>query len=491
MASGDQPSRPQQMTYAESTIPFFGALIDYVNTSYKYLRNKTFAGAEKLHINATRATLSATFMATVCLMLGVVANIKFEVVTLDAEPLTNDLHFMLLSKDENLYIDDVDVSKVMWCIEMSDMVVVLLSCLLIWNSANVSQTKRVSVNQINSLCQNADRRRRVFVKKRIPAGIFLRLTRSERSIQNGEGKEDGEILVKTEWISVDPYQRAYNRRNPTPYDQFGYQVAAVVESKSADYKVGDKVVSHKGWRDYSILNTTPTLDPRQRIYKLPDMQGLSESLGVGAVGMPGVTAYFGFLELCQPKAGETVVVTGAAGAVGSLVGQIAKIKGCKVIGFAGSDAKVQWLQKEIGFDKAFNYKTVNVLQALKEAAPNGVDCFFDNVGGEDSSIILSQMNDYGRIAVCGAISSYNEDPAKMPKCTVIQPALVFRQLKMEGFLVWRWTARWDEALTQLIQWISSGQLKTRETVTEGFDNIFDAFSGMLNGENTGKAVVKV
>ncbi|KAJ2937880.1 hypothetical protein O0L34_g18702 [Tuta absoluta] len=302
--------------------------------------------------------------------------------------------------------------------------------------------------------------------------------------------KDGEILVKAEWISVDPYMRAYNLRHPTPYDQFGYQVAAVVESKAPEYKVGDKVVSHKGWRDYSILSTAPSKDPGARIYKLPDMQGLSESLGVGAVGMPGVTAYFGLLELCQPKAGETVVVTGAAGAVGSLVGQIAKIKGCKVIGFAGSDAKVQWLQKECGFDKAYNYKTVNVLQALKEAAPKGVDCFFDNVGGEDSSIILSQMNDYGRIAVCGAISSYNEDPAKMPKCSVIQPSLVFKQLKMEGFLVWRWTDRWAEALVQLIQWIASGQLKTRETVTEGFDNVFDAFSGMLNGENTGKAVVK-
>lgn len=185
--------------------------------------------------------------------------------------------------------------------------------------------------------------------------------------------ENGEILVKTEWISVDPYLRAYNPSKALPYDQFSFQVASVQESKNPNFPVGIRVVSHKGWRDYTILNPNlPIKEHNDKVYKLPDLKGLSPSLGVGVVGMPGVTAYFGFLEICQPKAGETVVVTGAAGAVGSIVGQIAKIKGCKVIGFAGSDDKIAWLKNNLGFDQAFNYKTVDPAKALKEAAPNGV-----------------------------------------------------------------------------------------------------------------------
>ncbi|KAH9640713.1 hypothetical protein HF086_007284 [Spodoptera exigua] len=301
--------------------------------------------------------------------------------------------------------------------------------------------------------------------------------------------KNGEILVKVEWVSVDPYMRAYNSRYPTPYDQFGFQVGLVEDSKDPRYPVGTRVVSHKGWCDYCIIDTTDTsVGPTGQPYKLPNLKGLSNSLGVGAVGMPGLTAYFGFLEICKPKAGETVVVTGAAGAVGSLVGQIAKLKGCKVIGFAGSDDKVKWLE-EIGFDKAINYKTADIATALKEAAPKGVDCYFDNVGGELSSTIINQMNDFGRVSVCGAISAYND--SNLPKATILQPALVFKQLKIEGFLVWRWFNRQNDAFADLIKWIQNGDLKPREHITEGFDNIFDAFIGMLNGENSGKAVIKL
>ncbi|CAG9786033.1 unnamed protein product [Diatraea saccharalis] len=297
--------------------------------------------------------------------------------------------------------------------------------------------------------------------------------------------KDGEVLTKAEWISVDPYLRAYNPQQKVPYDQYSIQVAVIIESKNADYPVGSKVISQKGWVDYSIVNPKT----EQKFYKLPNLDGLSPSLGVGAVGMTGVTAYYGFLDLCKPKEGETVVVTGAAGAVGSLVGQIAKIKGCRAIGFAGSDDKVKWLEQELGFDKAFNYKTINVAKALKEAAPNGVDCYFDNVGGEISSVIMRQMNLYGRVSVCGSISAYNEYP-KQPKATILQPIIVAKQLKVEGFLVWRWE-NWSTAFTDLVKWIKSGELKAEEHVTEGFDNIFDAFIGMLAGENKGKAVVKV
>ncbi|XP_072931816.1 prostaglandin reductase 1-like [Epargyreus clarus] len=303
--------------------------------------------------------------------------------------------------------------------------------------------------------------------------------------------KDGEILVKAEWISVDPYLRAYNANVPVPYDQFSYQVGLVKDSKDPNYPVGSRLVSHKGWCDYAIVKDEEMPNPAERIYKLPDLKGLPPSLCVGAIGMPGLTAYFGFLEICKPKAGETVVVSGAAGAVGSLVGQIAKIQGCKVIGFAGSDDKVTWLEKELGFDKGLNYKTGDVTKALKEAAPKGIDCYFDNVGGELSSIIINQMNAKGRVSVCGSISSYNDDPTKLPKATLLQPALVFKRLTIQGFIIWDYKPQWEEGLVKLVEWVKSGQLKAKEHVTEGFENLFDAFIGMLAGENYGKAVVKV
>ncbi|XP_046959917.1 prostaglandin reductase 1-like [Vanessa cardui] len=305
--------------------------------------------------------------------------------------------------------------------------------------------------------------------------------------------KDGEILVKTEWISVDPCLRIYHRVHPLPYDQFSYQVGIVEQSKDPKYPVGTRIVSNEGWRDYAVIDMAKEasdniLDAK---YKLPDLKGMSPSIAIGTAGMPGISGYFAFLEVCQPKAGETVVVTGAAGAVGSVVGQIAKIKGCKVIGFAGSDDKVEWLEKELGFDKAINYKTTDIQKELKAAAPNGVDCYFDNVGGEMSSIIIGQMNKRGRVVVCGSISSYNEDQTQLPKATILQPSILANELRVEGFVVMSWLDRWPEAIEQLITWIKNGQLKPTEHVTVGFDKIFDAFVGMLAGENIGKAVVKV
>ncbi|XP_045448426.1 prostaglandin reductase 1-like [Melitaea cinxia] len=309
--------------------------------------------------------------------------------------------------------------------------------------------------------------------------------------------KDGEILLKTEWVSVDPYLRSYNRKMPVPYDQFSYQVGIVEESKHPTYPVGTRVVTHNGWCDYSVVDVakitayTADSDSLEVLYKLPELKGLSPSLGIGAAGMPGIAAYYGFLEICQPKAGETVVVTGAAGAVGSVVGQIAKIKGCKVIGFAGSDDKVKWVEEELGFDKAFNYKTVDVQSVLKNAAPKGVDCYFDTVGGEISSLIITQMNKFGRVSVCGYISAYNEDHKKTPTAPILQPSILFKELKIEGFIVTRWASRWQGAIAQLITWINHGQLKPKEHVTVGFDRLYDAFVGMMAGENKGKAVVKI
>ncbi|GBP37189.1 Prostaglandin reductase 1 [Eumeta japonica] len=302
--------------------------------------------------------------------------------------------------------------------------------------------------------------------------------------------KNGDILVKAEYISVDPYLRAFNKELPAPYDQFGYQVGRVLESKNPKYPPGTLVVSHKGWCDHTVLNEDSIETVSDRFYKVPELNGLPSSLGVGAVGMPGATAFFGLLELCKPQAGETLVVSGAAGAVGSLVGQIGKLRGLHVIGFAGSDDKVRWLTQELGFDRAYNYRSVDVASALREAAPNGVDCYFDNVGGEFSSIVLAHMNEYGRVACCGSISAYNADVSKTPTAPIVQPAIVGKQLTIHGFMVNRWRDRWPEAFSQIVQWIKTGKLKPREHITEGFDKIVDAFVGMLAGENYGKAVVK-
>merc|ERR1711936_1247128 len=195
--------------------------------------------------------------------------------------------------------------------------------------------------------------------------------------------------------------RPYTIRMTPPFTMIGSSVAVVEESKHSSYPKGSTIIIYAGWVERGIAN--PDEMGSGRILKAADMGSLSKSLLLGACGMPGNTAYFGLLEICKPKAGETVVVSGAAGAVGSLVGQIAKIKGCNVVGFAGSDEKCEWL-KSIGFDHAFNYKKTGVAESLAKAAPKGVDCYFDNVGGEMSVAVLNAMNTRGRAAICGAIS---------------------------------------------------------------------------------------
>lgn len=244
-----------------------------------------------------------------------------------------------------------------------------------------------------------------------------------------------------------------------------------------------------GWRTHKVLNPTELQKKTfHECYILPKCEGHPSSLGLGLLGMPGNTAYFGFLDLCEPKEGETVLITGAGGAVGTIVAQLAKMRGCKVIGFAGTVDKCRWLEEHYGFDRAINYKSANVYKQLKAAAPSGIDTFFDNVGGEVSSMVFHQMNDYGRIAVCGAISSYNSD---IPKVPAVQTMFVFKQLKMQGFLVWRWSNRWMDGITELAKLVQEGKLKYHETITEGFENTPQAFIEMLRGKNYGKAVVKV
>ncbi|XP_049804088.1 prostaglandin reductase 1-like [Schistocerca nitens] len=323
------------------------------------------------------------------------------------------------------------------------------------------------------------------------------------SLFNGEPKVDdfsiekeelpslknGQILCEAEYISVDPYQRAYTHMHKVGSTMIGSQVARIVESRSPEYPVGRHVVASLGWRDKTVMTMAPTDDDILPPVLVPDYGDLPLSLALGVLGMPGATAYFGLLDICHPKPGEVVVVSGAAGAVGSIVGQIARIKGCKVIGIAGSDLKVKWLKEELGFDHAFNYKTVNVEKALKEAAPDGVDVYFDNVGGVQSRAVIANMRQRGRISVCGCISTYNS--TKVAMVPDVQIHVLGKELKMEGFIVTRWLGQWDKAFKEMAQWIKEGKLKYRETVTEGFENMPDAFIGMLRGENLGKAVVKV
>ncbi|KAH9640429.1 hypothetical protein HF086_018095 [Spodoptera exigua] len=256
----------------------------------------------------------------------------------------------------------------------------------------------------------------------------------------------------------------------------------VIESKNPEYPVGSWVMGHFGWRTHTVTKPENEKFSAQKpyLYKLPDFGDL-----------PVNTAYFGLTEICQPKAGETVVISGAAGAVGSHVGQIAKILGCRVIGIAGSDEKCEWLVKELGFDCAANYKTTDIAEFLEENVPEGADCYFDNVGGELSSTIMSKMNKFGRVAVCGAISSYNETDPEKRKASILQFFFIGKGLKAEGFLVNRFADRNLEGINQNLKCVKEGKLKYKEHVTEGFESAVDAFIGLFRGDNIGKSIVKV
>jgi len=307
--------------------------------------------------------------------------------------------------------------------------------------------------------------------------------------------KDGEFMYKSLFISVDPYQRPYTDRIPAsmfPVTMMGSSVAVIEKSKHKDFPVGSEVLVYGGWVERAIAKPEDLAMGQgasiSKPWVYPKINGISSSMMLGACGMPGNTAYFGLLRICEPKAGDVVVVSGAAGAVGSLVGQIAKIKGCKVIGFAGNDEKVGWL-KELGFDSVYNYKKISVTDALKEAAPDGVDCYFDNVGGSMSISILENMKNRGRTAVCGAISGYNEAGAQ--KFRDILALTIYKELRIEGFYVTRWASEYAEGVQHMAGWITKGDIKVRETVVQGFENTPKAFFGLFDGSNTGKMVVKV
>ncbi|XP_042819620.1 prostaglandin reductase 1 isoform X1 [Panthera tigris] len=295
---------------------------------------------------------------------------------------------------------------------------------------------------------------------------------------------NGEVLLEALFLTVDPYMRVAAKRLKEGDTMMGQQVARVVESKNSAFPTGTMVVASSGWTTHSISDGK---DLEKLPAEWPDT--LPVSLALGTVGMTGLTAYFGLLDICGVKGGETVMVNAAAGAVGSAVGQIAKLKGCKVVGAAGSDEKVAYLKK-LGYDVAFNYKTVESLEeTLKKASPDGYDCYFDNVGGEFSNIVIPQMKKFGRIAICGAISVYNTTrplpPGPPPE------NIIYQQLRMEGFIVTRWQGDVrQKALKDLLTWVLEGKIQYREYITEGFENMPAAFMGMLKGENLGKTIVK-
>jgi hypothetical protein len=298
----------------------------------------------------------------------------------------------------------------------------------------------------------------------------------------------GEVLLKGLYYSVDPYMRSRMNDAKSYVEPFkinealeGGVVATVVESKSDNFKVGDTVVGRLPWMEMFVSKDT--------LLQKVDTNVPELSYYLSVLGMTGLTAYFGLMDICKPKAGETVVVSGAAGAVGMVVGQLAKLQGCRVVGIAGSQEKANTLIEEFGFDQVINYKTsTDIYKAVKEACPNGVDVYYDNVGGEISDAVINALNFHARIALCGQISLYNSKETPMgPR---IQPMLLTRSVLMQGFIVGNYQDRFPEGMIELSNLVKEGKLKFTETIVEGFDQLPSALLGLFEGANTGKMIVK-
>ena len=293
---------------------------------------------------------------------------------------------------------------------------------------------------------------------------------------------EGAVLVQNLYTSVDPYMRGGMRSDELGRPLEGRCAGQIVQSKSDQFQVGDYVTGMLGWRDHYIA-------PAESVTAVDTTIAPLQSF-LGAVGMPGRTAYFGFLEIGQPKAGETVFVSAAAGAVGSIVCQIAKIKGCRVVASAGSDEKVAWLLEKAGVDAAFNYKQIDDLEAeLRKHCPDGLDIYFENVGGRHLQAALAVMNMHGRIPLCGMISQYN-DVEPTPGPTNLSSA-IGKRIRLQGFIVTDFMARNAEFYRDMRQWISEGKIRWEETIIEGLENAPKAFISLFTGEKLGKVIVKV
>ena len=299
--------------------------------------------------------------------------------------------------------------------------------------------------------------------------------------------KDGEVLLRVRLISLDAANRAWMQgatyRDPILPGSVmaGLAVAEVRESQAAGFARGELVLADTGWQDYAAL-------PAKRLSKLPNIEPITHLLSV--YGIAGLTAYFGLLKVAPPRAGETVVVSAAAGSVGSLVGQIAKLQGCRVVGIAGGREKCAWLGDELGFDAAVDYKAGNLFRDLKAAAPEGIDVYFDNVGGDTFEACLAQMRIGGRICCCGAISSYDGAPPRTGPRGV--PGLiVVKRLSIKGFIVTDFFAEREQAIADLRAWVAAKKLKVHEDIIDGLENAPAALIGLLAGANRGKRMVKV
>jgi NADPH-dependent curcumin reductase CurA len=298
---------------------------------------------------------------------------------------------------------------------------------------------------------------------------------------------DGEVLVRVRLISLDAANRAWMQgatyRDAVIAGQVmaGYAVAEVVDSRAPSLTTGDLVFADTGWQEYAVL-------PARKLGKAPKVEPMTHLISI--YGVAGLTAYFGLLRIGEPRPGETVVVSAAAGSVGSIVGQIARIKGCRAVGIAGGKAKCDWLVQHLGFDAAVDYKAGALPKSLKQAAPKGIDVYFDNVGGGVLEACLSQMNNGGRIVCCGAISAY--DGAPPPTGPRGVPGLiVVKRLSMKGFIVTDFYADRNEAISELGSWWAAGRLKVEEDVIGGLENAPRALIGLLAGENRGKRMVRL
>lgn len=303
---------------------------------------------------------------------------------------------------------------------------------------------------------------------------------------------DGEVLCRTVYLSLDPYMRGRMNEGPSYVPPAGLRevmpggaVSQVVESRYESLASGDFVMGYTGWQEYSV-------SPGAHLRKLdPDVAPISTALGV--LGMPGMTAYVGLDEIGQPAAGETLVVTAATGAVGSVVGQIGKIKGCRVVGIAGSEEKCRYAQEELGFDACVSYRQADFADSLKEACPDGVDVYWENVGGASFFAALGLLNDHARIPLCGMISYYNltELPQVPDPTPRILRTLLVRRVKLSGFIVFDHQAREQEFLREMGSWVRDNRVRYREDIVDGLDNAVDAFTGLLQGRNFGKQLIRV
>jgi NADPH-dependent curcumin reductase CurA len=303
---------------------------------------------------------------------------------------------------------------------------------------------------------------------------------------------DGQVLLKTLWLSLDPYMRgrmsaakSYARPVEVGDVMVGHTVGEVLESRNAALKSGDVVAGYSGWQEYAVADGKhlTKLDPKQAPI----------TTAIGVLGMPGMTAYTGLLTIGQPKAGETVVVAAATGPVGSLVGQIAKIKGCRAVGIAGGADKCRYLVDELGFDAAIDRRTPNLREKLTEACPDGIDVYFENVGGEVWDAVLPLLNNFARVPVCGIIAHYNDTelPAGPDKTPRLLRAILSKRLTLRGFIVSDFADQADAFRRDVAGWLREGKIKYREDVVDGLEAAPDAFIGMLKGRNFGKLIVRV